>query len=305
MLPFPRVCYVAPASLAEAVERLADPDARAVAGGTDLLPSLKHRLFRPTTLVSLARLPELRGIAPSDDGLSIGGLSIGAGVTLRELARDPRVNARYPALAAACRTVATPTIQAMATIGGNVLLDTRCVYYNQPEGWRAAIGGCLKCDGTVCHVAPRGKGCYAAHSADTVPVLWLLGARVVTDTRDVSIRELYNDDGMDRLRLGRGEVVTRIVLPAPGARVVHRKSRTRAAIDYGWLLTAVERGEAGYRAVIGAVAPSPVEVSGADPESLAEAAWAAVQPLSTHLVPATYRKRMVRVEVRRAAESLG
>ena len=299
MLPFPSFDYVVPTTLEEAVRLCAEPGAIPVAGGTDLLPSLKHRLFEPAPLVSLSRLPELRGIEATPDG----GLSIGAGVTLREVSRHPDVRRRWPGLAAACETVGTPTLQAMGTLGGNLMLDTRCMYYNQPAGWRASIGGCLKKDGTVCHVAPRGKGCYAAHSSDTVPVLWLCGARARYSDRDVSIRDMYQPDGMDWLKV-RGLLV-RIELPPPEAPVVHRKGRTRAAIDYGWLLAAVRRDPAGYRAVVSAVGPAPVEVVGEDPAALAEAAFQAVQPLSTHLAPATWRKKMVRVEVRRAAESLG
>ena len=99
------------------------------------------------------------------------------------MARNATVRAHWPALADAAGTIATPTIQAMGTLGGNVMLDTRCMYYNQPAGWRKALGYCLKREGTVCHVAPKGRGCYAAHSADTIPALWLYGASAEFATR--------------------------------------------------------------------------------------------------------------------------
>jgi 4-hydroxybenzoyl-CoA reductase subunit beta len=160
----------------------------------------------------------------------------------------------------------------------------------------------------VCHVAPRGKGCYAAHSADTVPALWLYGASVevvsAAGTRHIAIHDLYHDDGMRWLRIAPGELLTHVFVPHTAARVVHHKSRARAAIDYGWLLAAVERDAHRFRAVVSAVGPAPVEVTGESPEALAEAAYTAVQPLSTHLTPAPYRKRMVRVAVLRAARSL-
>ncbi|MFZ5477731.1 MAG: FAD binding domain-containing protein [Myxococcota bacterium] len=301
MLPFPALDHVAPASLAEALDAYV-PGAILVAGGTDLLPSVKHRLFQPRPLVSLRRVAELHGVTETADGLALG-----AGLTLRRVAR--LVRDRYPALADACETVATPTIQAMGTLGGNVMLDTRCVYYNQPEGWRAAIGGCLKAEGSVCHVAPKGTGCYAAHSADTVPVLWLLDARLELASREgvrqVAIHDMYRPEGRRWHKALPGEILTRVLLPRPAAAVVHRKGRTRAAIDYGWLVVAASRDPSGYRAVVSAVGPEPVEVRGASPAELAEAAFRAVQPLATHLQPATWRKKMVRVEVRRAAESLG
>ncbi len=303
MLPFPKFDYAAPTTLREAVSLLCTPGARILAGGTDLLPSLKHRLFEPSLLVSIRRLTELREWEMLPDG----GLALGAGLTLQQLSGLPAL-ALYPGLQEACRTVATPTLQGTATIGGNILLESRCLYYNQPVGWRDAIGGCLKCDGSVCHVAPKGKGCYAAHSADTVPTLWLLGAQVELvgplGVRLVPISALYSGDGLRPMLLQPGEILTRLLLPPPGPPTVHRKLRTRAAIDYGLLLVAASRSQSGYRAVVSAVGPAPIEVRGESPEDLAEAAFRAVQPLGTHAPAPTWRKKVLRVEVRRAAESL-
>jgi 4-hydroxybenzoyl-CoA reductase subunit beta len=263
------------------------------------LPSLKHRLLQPAPLVSVAGVDALTGIRAEGAGLSIG-----AATTLREVANDPRVAARYPALADACTTIATHTIQAMGTIGGNVLLDTRCVYYNQPAGWRDALGGCLKAEGTVCHVARAGRGCYAAVSGDTVPVLWLLGAELelasVQGTRHLLLRDLFTDDGRTWLRIEPGEVLVRIHVPAPAAPIVHRKLRARGSIDYPLLLVAVQREGRGARAVLSALGPSPIEVQADDADDLPEIAWRAAHPLPTHLWSTTWRKHMVRVEVRRA-----
>lgn len=302
MLPLPRFSLAQPTTLADALAAMAD-GAVPLAGGTDLLPSMKHRLFEPARVVSLAGIASLRIVTEID-----GGLVLGSGCTLRQVARDPVVQARFPALAAACRTVATPTIQAMGTLGGQVALDTRCVYYNQPAGWRQSVGGCLKRDGTVCHVAPKGTGCYAAHSADTVPALWLYDAVVaiasVSGAREVALRDLYSDDGRTWLGLRPGELITSIALPAPSSSVIHRKVRTRAAIDYGALLVAVGRSDQGLRAVVSAVGPRPIEVAAATPEALAEAAHAVVHPLGTHLQPVPWRRALVRIEVLRAANAL-
>jgi 4-hydroxybenzoyl-CoA reductase subunit beta len=294
--------YEAPDRLDDALALLA-AGAMPISGGTDLVPSMKHRLFAPSMLVSTRRLP-LRTV--SDVG---GGIALGAGLTLREVQRLDVVRTRWPALADACATVATPTIQAMGTLGGNVVLDTRCMFYNQPEGWRRAIGGCLKKDGTVCHVAPKGRGCYAAHSADTIPALWLYGASVelasAAGVRTVPIRDLYADDGMAWHGVRKDELLVRVLLPPPTAPVAHRKLRTRGAIDYPLLLTAVRRDDAGMTAVISAVGPRPIEVAAPDATALAEAAYKACQPLATHLAAVPWRKRMVRVEVARAAAMIG
>ncbi len=120
MLPLPRFDYEAPDTMADLLTLAAVPDSRLLAGGTDLMPSLKHRIFSPRTLVSLRRMTELRTLR--EEG---GELSIGATVTLRELALHPLVRERYPALSEACAGVATRTIQMMGTIGGNLMLPSK------------------------------------------------------------------------------------------------------------------------------------------------------------------------------------
>ncbi len=301
MLPFPKFSYEAPGTLDELFTLASVSGSRIVAGGTDLLPSLKHRLFQDTLLISLRRLRELRGVT-----IEGGALVIGANTTLRDVARDDRVAAGWPALRDACRTIATSTIQAMGTLGGNVMLDTRCLYYNQPDGWRASIGGCLKADGSVCHVAPNGAGCYAAHSADTVPALWLYGAILRFGSergiREVALADLYGTDGRTWLGNARDEVLLAIVVPkAPAGSVVHRKLRARGAIDYGMLLTAVHRRPDGSgAAVVSALGPRPVFVEAERVEDLAAAAHKAATPMRTHAYGVGWRKHMVRVEVERA-----
>lgn len=302
MLPLPRFSLEQPDDLADALALVAS-GSRVIAGGTDLLPSMKHRIFEPASLVSLRGVRSLRDIGT--DGAN---LLLGAGMTLRQVQRHGLVRTHWRALTEACATIGTPTVQAMGTIGGNVALDTRCTFYNQPAGWRAAIGGCLKCEGTVCHVAPKGDRCYAAHSADTIPVLWLYDAVVhvasASGTREVRVRDLYTDDGRAGIALRPDEIVTAIALPVPPGPTVHRKLRTRGSIDYALLLVAVSRDDDGFHAVISAVGPHPIAVDAPTAEGLAEAAYSAVQPLNTHLVPATWRKRMVRIEVKRACEGL-
>ncbi|MCB9763302.1 MAG: FAD binding domain-containing protein [Alphaproteobacteria bacterium] len=312
MLPLPDFDLHTPRTVSEAARLLTElPGARLIAGGTDLLPSMKYGLFEPPALIRLSRVRDLDAIEITEDGAAIG-----AGATLRAVAAHPVLRARLPALAAACRTVATPTLQAMGTLGGNVMLDTRCLYYNQSTFWRGALGGCLKCETggpPLCHVAPRGKGCYAAHSADTVPVLMLLDAEVelvsVRGRRRLPLAELYGDDGRTWLNKAPDELLTRLFVPwlPEGARVVHRKLRARGAIDYPLLLTAVRLDPDGGRVVLSALGPRPVEIEGVaaamtarDVEAVADAAYAQAAPLSTHAWPSTWRKKMVRVEVRRA-----
>ena len=304
MLPFSSFSYEAPDNLADAVAIAAAPSSRIIAGGTDLLPSMKHRLFTPGTLLSLRKLEAIKGITPHEDG----GLSIGAMTTLRQLRRSALINSSYPARAVAGRPIPSATFPAWGSLAGNARLDTRCRFYNQPAGWRDSIGGCLKAAGSICHVAPRGKGCYAAHSADTIPALWLYGATIElasqAGTRQVAVCDLFAEDGRTWLKIQPGEILTRILLPPATSPVAHRKLRIRGAIDYGLLLVAVQRTGSGARAVLSALGPQPVVISTEQAKDLPQAAYKAARPLNTHAVASVWRKQMVRVEVRRALESI-
>ncbi len=245
------------------------PDARYVAGGTDLLPNVKHGLFRPSVLVGLGGIPG--GVREAD-----GAVVIGAMTRLDELAADPVVRSVLPPLAAAAGVVAGPQLRAMATVGGNVMLDTRCLYYNQTEFWRGALGHCLKAEGTWCHVVGGPKTCVATQSSDTVPVLLALDARLRVlgsgGMRELPLRELYRFNGMDHLSLAPGELLTEIVVPAPGPgfRGAYEKVRTRDSIDFPLLGVAVcgrwdGRNPLTLEIVVGAASPQPKPLRGLEP----------------------------------------
>ncbi len=223
-----------PTSVAEAVAILAAaPAARVLAGGTDLVPSLRRGIESPSVLVDLSAVQVFREIV--GDGA---GLTLGAGVTLSTLAGDARIARDYRAIADAARTVAGPGHRNAATLGGNLCLDTRCVFYNQSAWWRAANGYCLKRGGTVCHVAPQGKRCHAAFAGDLAPALLALDAEIELvasrGARRIPLAELYRDDGAAHLTLARDELLVRVFLPSPPASVVsgYRKARARGAIDF-------------------------------------------------------------------------
>ena len=171
MLRLPPFELLRPESLEEARDLLATHSARPLAGGTDLLVNLKLGSVAAQTLVSLAAVPELRGIREE-----AGELVIGAMTPLAEVARNELVRRQAPALAQAAGVVASPQLRTMGTLGGNLLLDTRCQWINQSHFWRAALGFCLKKDGTKCHVVEKGKRCVAAASNDTAPALLTRGA---------------------------------------------------------------------------------------------------------------------------------
>jgi 4-hydroxybenzoyl-CoA reductase subunit beta len=210
-----------------------EPGARLLAGGTGLLPNLRRGIERPAMLVDLGAVHDFASIAFTEEGLSLG-----AGVTLSRLAGDARVVHGYRAVAEAARRVAGPGHRSVATVGGNLCLDTRCVFYNQSEWWRAANEYCLKRGGEVCHVAPQGRHCHAAFSGDVAPALLVLGAEVELvanrGTRRIQLADLYRDDGAAHLTIAADEVLARVLVPAPPAGLVsgYRKACVRGAIDF-------------------------------------------------------------------------
>ena len=223
-----------PHTLAEAVALFAaTPGARPIAGGTDLIPNLRDGVGKPPMLIDLSGIAALHALT-----ITSAGATIGAGVTLARLATDDQIKRALPVLAEAALTVAGPGHRTVATLGGNLCLDTRCVFYNQSEWWRRSNEYCLKHGGDVCHVAPQGKQCHAAFSGDLAPALLVLGANVEIagphGARHLPLADLYVEDGAAHLTLGTGEIlVAAHVPPQPvNARAGYRKARARGAIDF-------------------------------------------------------------------------
>jgi 4-hydroxybenzoyl-CoA reductase subunit beta len=328
--------YHRPRGLAEALELLhGREDSLPIAGGTDLMPNMKHRLFTPRHLVALKGIPELHGFQWLDgEGRSVTEsegareLAIGAGETLTAVSRHPLVNRFFPSLAAAAGKVAGPQIRNQGTLGGNLCLDTRCTYYNQTLFWRQALGFCLKKDGTVCHVTKVGKKCVAAHSADTPPVLITLGARVdlagAEGERTVGVEEFFVADGIWNTVRRPDELVVRvrIPLPSPRLRTSYQKMRQRNSIDFPLLSVAlaaeIEDDEtvASMALVVSALGSRPRVVSGLDKvavgqplsavaEVVARQAHKQCHPLENLIVSPEWRRAMVPVHVRRALREIG
>ena len=312
-----------PATLAEAVALLArEPSARAIAGGTDLVPNLRDGLGAPAVLVDVAGLPGLAAIDAAADG----GVVLGAGVTLARIVRDPTVAARLPALRDAAAQVAGPAHRTAATLGGNLCVDTRCVFYNQSAWWRGANAHCLKHGGDTCHVAPQGRRCHAAYSGDTAPVLIALGAEVELagpgGTRRLALEAMYADDGAAPLALARGELVARVRVPPqpPGAACGYRKARVRGAIDFplaGVAARLVHEGArvADLRVALTGTNARPLRVAGTEAfagarvdeallATLAKLVQKQVSPMRTTVTSSHWRRSVAAVLARRLVADL-
>ena len=320
MLTLPGFEWVRPARVEDVLRELAEAPGECliVAGGTDAVPNLKHRLHEPRRVVSLEAVRELRAVKEEPEGLRLG-----ARVTLTELERHPAVLRDFPAVARAASLVASPQIRNMGTLGGNLCLDTRCTYYNQTYFWREALGFCLKKSGTVCHVVPQGKRCVAAHSSDVAPALIAYGAEVeiagAGGRRWLACDQFFVGDGIHNNVLAPDELVTAVRLPAAarGQRGAYRKLRPRGAIDFPMLSVAVvARGERSRmesaRIVVSALGAKPrllgsleplVAGRPADEESFAAIAASAhkqCRPLTNVPYDDDWRHAMVPVMVTRA-----
>ncbi len=261
----------------------------------------------------------MRGISPQPDG----GVEVGALTSLRAVERSDFLRQHYPVLTEAAATVASPVLRNMGTIGGNICLDTRCLWYNQSLTWRKGCGFCVKKDGDLCHVAPGGTKCWAAFSGDTPPALLCLNAEVeiagVAGVRRLPLHEFYTGLGDNYRKLQSNELVTRVFLSAAAAGYhgVYRKLRVRGSIDYplAGVAVAMKRSNghiAEARVGITAVNPAPLLVTGASEllmgkvidEALAEAvgdlAARIAKPLTTSALTPEYRREMIRVFTKRA-----
>lgn len=295
---------------------------RIIAGGTDLIPSLKQKLFEPAYLLDIKGLPELGGVRELPDG----SLRIGALTTISDLAANRLLHTEYPVLSAAASTVAGPNLRNVGTVGGNLCLDTRCYWYNQSYFWRQSCNFCIKKDGTLCHVAPGSKQCWAVYSGDMAPALMTLGALVklvsVAGSRSVPLTEFFVNDGLVRNVMRPEEILSEVLVPSTyrGCAGAYDKFRVRGSVDYPLAGVAVVARRSNnriqdLRVALTAVNPRPVLLS--DPLGGAAALDPAVvdgirklvlrtaKPLKTSASTMDYRRHMLGIMLERSLERVG
>jgi 4-hydroxybenzoyl-CoA reductase subunit beta len=320
-MSLPSFKLLRPRTIEEAVKHLLEhsKDMQLLAGGTDLLPSMKQRLFTPAYVMDLRAIEEMHGIQVRP-GV---GVEIGALTPLSVIEDSEFIRRNYRVLHEAVKTVASPILRNMGTLGGNICLDTRCVWYNQSLQWRRSCGFCIKKDGDLCHVAPGGKKCWAAFSSDTPPALLCLGAELEivgpVGTRRMAIKDFYTNVGDARMRLELHEMITRVFLPesSAGWKGSYMKLRIRGSIDYPLAGVAVALRQNGgpvqaARMAITAVNPAPLLVAGIEQAlsgkridentaaAVGELAAKTGKPLTTSALTPEYRREMVRVFAKRA-----
>jgi len=321
-MKLPEFELIQPHSLQEACSLLGEHDRKPaiLAGGTALMVGLRYRLSKPAVVVDLKGLTALDYVGRNGSG----GLAIGSMVTLETLEKSPLFLNECSPLAQAVRLVAIPSIRHGATIGGNLCLDTRCIYYNQSEFWRSGLRACFKLGGDICNAVEKGRRCQAVYQGDLGPVLIALGAEVkiasAKGKKIIPLAEFFTGKGEKPNVLKPDEILVEVQIPPSGRGVAgtYEKLRVREGMDFpmAGVAVVVKTNRDGTieqaKIVLGAVGPSPIEVvkaagllEGRKPtdellQSVSRESMDRAQPVGNLAMNASYRRKMVGVLVRRA-----
>jgi 4-hydroxybenzoyl-CoA reductase subunit beta len=319
----PDLRYIEPKSIEEACLFLKEhsQESRIMGGGTDLLPSMKQRIFKPKHVLNLCTIPDLNRIEFNERS----GLRIGALVKLRTLEKDPLILKKYPMIAQAAGEVGSVQLREMGTVGGNLSLDTRCYYYNQSDFWRKCRPICIKMGGDICNAVGGGKKCFAIFSGDLAPALIALGAKIklvsAKGERILSLREYYTGDGANPFTREPEEILMSVEAPTlpKWTSGCYLKYRIRRSIDFPLAGVATRATldnqnkvclEA--KVVIGAVGTRPEEIGRIEEllsgkrmtdsviEEASETAFKAAKPIANAASSPSYRKKMIKVMVEKA-----
>jgi xanthine dehydrogenase YagS FAD-binding subunit len=300
-------------TLAEAKTALAGGQATLIAGGTDLMGTLKDNILPtyPSTLINIKTIPGLDFIKEE-----AGMLKIGAATRLADIAANPAVNQKYTALAQAALRVATPHVRDMGTIGGNLAQLHRCWYFRKPEN----RFHCIRKGGTTCFAMAGDNRyhsifgavnkCIAVHPSDVAPALIALNAKIVTTARTIEAENFFDVKIPANTVLAPGEIITEIRVPAPpaGAKSAFLKFAIRKSIDFPIVNCAVMVGGGAPRIALNAVAPKPYRAVKAEAaiagkainEATAEAAGEAAVADARPLQAAKFKVQIAKTLVKRA-----
>lgn len=318
----PKFEYFGPRTLKEAVKALTLNMGKSVllAGGTDLLVNMKHRVIQPKQVINLKTIPKLAYISDGKDGLRIGTLT-----PLHHLASSKMIQERYPVLSQAANEVGAYALQVMGTLGGNLCQGNRCRFYNQSVFWRSVRPPCYKVGGKICHVVRKSNECHSTYCGDMAPVLIALDSQIKVvgpdGERSFPLKKLYTQNGKKPLSLRKGEILKEVLVPPASGKTLYLKWRWRDSLEFPIVSLAlhIEKGEAGFkkaRIVFSAVGSGPVEVLEAEKmlknvslddqiiEKISSQAIKEISPMRTSLASPAYKRKMAGILLKQALENL-
>ena len=313
--------YTMPKTVAKGVSAQMD-SGKFLAGGTDLFVAMKDRAAAPDMLVDLSGISSLKGIKRNGRTKE---LRIGAMTTLTQIQENPLILKHLPVLSRSVSLVSTLQLRNMGTLGGNLCLDTRCTYYNQPAFLKKRWEPCLKLGGKVCHVVKGKKSCHAVYSGDMAPLLIAAGAGVcIAGDHGVNRTDLlsfFTGSGIKPNILEFNQILTEIRIPPlpENAALSYQKLRLRDTMDFPLLGVAVflqldrkDKTCRNVRLVLGAIGQAPLEVTEAGDlmqgrrinakliDKISSAARKMVHPVDNTASSPAYRRKMMPIFVKKA-----
>ncbi len=275
-----------------------------LAGGTDLVPLLKHRLFNPKVVIDIKGIEELKTITKKG-----GNLLVGPNATLYELKGTPEIQEKLPCLFQSLDATSCETLQMRGTIGGNIMQNTRCLQYNKSLEWRTARGFCYKMGGKTCNVVLNAKACYSNYCGDNAPSLMTVDAkaRIVgpTGERTIKVEKLFSGDGKEPFTVKPGEILKGIIIPLKETKGAYEKLTVRGSIDYPLVGVAVTIKDGSAKVGVTGIGPCPrvyelKEVNEKEINNIADKAYEDAKPVLNAVLTPAYRKKMVGVLIKRA-----
>jgi 4-hydroxybenzoyl-CoA reductase subunit beta len=302
--------YLQPNSITEALAMIdgLGNDFRFLAGGTDVMANRFQGNETSSCLIDLSVINELKQVKKGTDYLSIGSL-----IRLSDLKNYSEIKNEFPVLIEAANAVGSPTIRRTATIGGNILCENRCIFYNQSEWWRDAVGFCLKCEGNICIATGSKKHCYSEFVSDTAPALISMDALIEIADKDgerkIKLEDIYTGEGVHPRNLDKSAIIKSILLPLNQEfHSVFNKLRQRESMEFTSLTTVVSANKAGkVKIVLGGVDPKPVIVGGtnkSDREELIKQALKRSRAIDNEMFSRNYRREMIGVYLGRSFKEI-
>ncbi len=279
-----------------------------LAGGTDVMVNRFQGNEESPCLIDISKLSDLKGIQKEGDFLRIGTLEI-----LEELKFNKSIENEFPMLIEAALAVGTPLLRKTATIGGNILCENRCLFYNQSEWWRESVGYCLKCDGDIC-IATQGKNaCFSELVSDTAPALIAMDAEIevldIDGINRVKLEDIYTGDGVTPRNLSETAILIAIYLPLNREfKTAFHKLRERESLEFTSLTSAIAIDKNGkLKIALAGVDPKPVVVKGTindDKTTLIKQAIKGSRAVDNDMYSRKYRREMISVYLNRSFKKL-